>query len=59
MASALDVEYARSQFPSLASGYIYADSAGGSQVRDVSSTPYPTSRILTKTPYIQGFKISC
>jgi selenocysteine lyase/cysteine desulfurase len=28
----LDIEYVRSQFPSLASGYIFADNAGGSQV---------------------------
>ncbi|KDQ51414.1 hypothetical protein JAAARDRAFT_41083 [Jaapia argillacea MUCL 33604] len=28
----LDVAYARSQFPSLANGYIFADNAGGSQI---------------------------
>ncbi|KAF8515047.1 PLP-dependent transferase [Hysterangium stoloniferum] len=31
MASTLDVQYARSQFPNLESGYVFADSAGGSQ----------------------------
>ncbi|KIJ23685.1 hypothetical protein M422DRAFT_275687 [Sphaerobolus stellatus SS14] len=31
MASTLDIQYARSQFPSLESGYIFADNAGGSQ----------------------------
>jgi len=35
MASTLDVDYARSQFPSLAGGYIFADNAGGSQVSSV------------------------
>jgi selenocysteine lyase/cysteine desulfurase len=28
----LDIDHVRSQFPSLASGYIFADNAGGSQV---------------------------
>lgn len=28
----LDIEHVRSQFPSLVSGYIFADNAGGSQV---------------------------
>lgn len=28
---ALDIENARSQFPALTDGYIYADNAGGSQ----------------------------
>lgn len=28
----LDIEHVRSQFPSLASGYIFGDNAGGSQV---------------------------
>lgn len=31
VAPAFDVQKARSQFPSLASGYIFADNAGGSQ----------------------------
>jgi selenocysteine lyase/cysteine desulfurase len=32
MASTLDVQFVRSQFPILDSGYVYADNAGGSQV---------------------------
>ncbi|KAJ7735986.1 pyridoxal phosphate-dependent transferase [Mycena metata] len=32
MAHVLDVEYARSQFPALKSGFIFADNAGGSQI---------------------------
>ncbi|KAJ7447310.1 pyridoxal phosphate-dependent transferase, partial [Mycena galericulata] len=32
MAHILDVEYARSQFPALKSGFIFADNAGGSQI---------------------------
>ncbi|GJJ14096.1 hypothetical protein Clacol_008353 [Clathrus columnatus] len=41
MATILDVQYARSQFPSLASGYTYADSAGGSQaLKSVADAVY-------------------
>ncbi|KAK7055574.1 Aminotran-5 domain-containing protein [Favolaschia claudopus] len=36
MAHTLDVEFARSQFPSLKSGYLFADNAGGSQVTQAS-----------------------
>jgi selenocysteine lyase/cysteine desulfurase len=32
MATAFDIEQVRAQFPSLRSGYIYGDNAGGSQV---------------------------
>ncbi|KAJ7161164.1 pyridoxal phosphate-dependent transferase [Mycena filopes] len=32
----LDVEYARSQFPALKSGFIFADNAGGSQITQAS-----------------------
>lgn len=33
----LNVDECRAKFPSLKSGYIFADNAGGSQVRDSSS----------------------
>ncbi|KAJ6483079.1 pyridoxal phosphate-dependent transferase, partial [Mycena sanguinolenta] len=36
MAHTLDVEYARSQFPALKSGFIFADNAGGSQITQTS-----------------------
>jgi len=36
MAHVLDVEYARSQFPALKSGFIFADNAGGSQITQTS-----------------------
>ncbi|KAJ6578653.1 pyridoxal phosphate-dependent transferase [Mycena vulgaris] len=36
MAHVLDVEYARSQFPALKSGFIFADNAGGSQITQSS-----------------------
>ncbi|KAJ7108059.1 pyridoxal phosphate-dependent transferase [Mycena crocata] len=36
MAHTLDVEFARSQFPALKSGFIFADNAGGSQITQSS-----------------------
>ncbi|KAF8214621.1 pyridoxal phosphate-dependent transferase [Mycena galopus ATCC 62051] len=36
MVHTLDVEYARSQFPALKTGFIYADNAGGSQITQTS-----------------------
>ncbi|KAJ7613768.1 pyridoxal phosphate-dependent transferase [Mycena polygramma] len=36
MAHALDVEFARSHFPALKSGFIFADNAGGSQITQSS-----------------------
>lgn len=36
MAHVLDVAYARSHFPALKSGYIFADNAGGSQITQSS-----------------------
>jgi selenocysteine lyase/cysteine desulfurase len=34
MPMSLDINYVQSQFPSLCSGYIFADNAGGAQVLD-------------------------
>lgn len=35
----LDVNEVRKQFPALESGFIFADSAGGSQVRIMTASP--------------------
>ena len=41
MSALLDVEKARSQFPALKDGYIFADNAGGSQcLKDVADKVY-------------------
>jgi hypothetical protein len=59
---ALDLDHSRSQFPSVASGYLFGDNAGGSQVLLLSdrlltflSTP---SRSVSKLSPIVSMTIS-